>query len=154
VTETHLISANPTAKRALVATFVLGLALACTLSFPAFVKADAPQPGREGAAGAVYTAVATLYRSDTVGKKRNIETSCSGSAPNFSCKWWVIKNRFDRVSSQVSDENLRMSRRGEGEQHQRPSKVKFSGSATATWACTTRTKKNVCKAGSFSVSLK
>jgi hypothetical protein len=124
------------------------------LSLPSIGSADSPNSDREAAATAVYTAVTSVYKSATVGAGRRVETDCSGSGFTYSCNWWVIKNRFDRVASKASEQSLPLSRKGEGEQHNKPSKVKYSGSATATWACTKRSKKNVCTAGGFSVSLK
>ncbi len=130
------------------------LALALMLSLPSIGSAGSPSPEREDAANAVYTAVTSVYKSATVRAGRRVETDCSGSGFTYSCNWWVIKNRFDRVGSKAAEQSPPMSRKGEGEQHKKPAKVKYSGSATATWACTKRSKKNVCTAGGFSVSLK
>jgi len=130
------------------------LTLAFMLGLPAISSADPPSPDRERAAIAVYTSVITVYKKETVRARRAVETDCSGSGFVYSCEWWVIKNRFDRAGSKASDQSLPMARRGEGEQHTKASRVKYSGSATATWDCTRRNKRNICTAGSFSVLLK
>lgn len=145
---------DPKTLRFRVAAAVAGLTFALMLGLPSVSAADSANPDPEEAAAAVYKSVITAYKDETVGSNRRVETQCSGAGPKYVCNWWVIKNRFDRIGSMASDQTPPLLRKGEGEQHYRPSKVKYSGSATATWACTQRNKRNVCKAGSYSVSLK
>ena len=111
----------------------------------------------EDAASSVFTAVTQTYRGATSGSGRAVETTCSGATPKFKCLWWVIKNRFDRKATPAAltpTSSSVMARKGEGIQHTKASRVKFSGSASVTWICIEKNRKGVCKDGAYSVSLK
>jgi len=111
----------------------------------------------EDAASSVFTAVTQTYRGATSVAGRAVETTCTGASPKFKCLWWVIKNRFDRKATPAEltpTSSSVMARKGEGIQHTRASRVKFSGSASVTWICIEKNRKGVCKDGAYSVSLK
>ena len=129
-------------------------AVACAAVSPAAIAVAGGEAEPEGAAEAVYTAVTATYPAATKDAGRPAETFCAGGRPPFRCQWWVIKNRFDRVSTIASESIPMMSRRGEGNAHRKASRVKFAGSAVASWTCTKRTKRNVCTAGGYVVELK
>ncbi len=126
-------------------------------SLVAVTPAVADSGSRNDAAAAVFTAVTRTYSTATSGAGRAVETTCSGVTPKFKCSWWVIKNRFDRKATKAELEPASssvMSRKGEGLQHTKASRVKFSGSASVTWICIEKNRKGVCRVGAYSVSLK
>ena len=111
----------------------------------------------DDAAASVFTAVTRTYPGATSSAGRAVETTCSGATPKFKCLWWVIKNRFERKATPAETSPTStsvLSRKGEGVQHTKASRVKFSGSASVTWICIEKNKKGVCKDGAYSVSLK
>ena len=135
----------------------LAATTACGLMI-AVAPALADNGNADDAAASVYTAVTQTYPGSTSGAGRAVETSCSGTTPKFKCLWWVIKNRFDRKATTTAATNPTssavLSRKGEGVQHTKASRVKFSGSASVTWICTDKNRKGVCTDGVYAVSLK